>query len=121
MIDLSLKSKSKGLDYLYNNDYFILDLQDKEVVKATYKETVAFRKVKDSRAIGRDKYKDVVVSTCFFCEEVAPKVDGKPVLFETIVFQGDIDRYIERFTSYNDAVQGHARILELVKKAYKKG
>lgn len=34
---------------------------------------------------------------------------GPPVLWETMIFGGDHDEYQERYTSYEDAVEGHAR------------
>lgn len=69
----------------------------------------------DDRIIAQDKVGNVLVSTVFlgidhnFCNE------GAPVLFETMVFGGPLDSEMERYCTRQEAEQGHARMLELVK------
>ena len=41
--------------------------------------------------------------------------EGKPVLFETMVFGGAHDQYQLRYTSMKDALDGHAETVKLVK------
>ena len=40
---------------------------------------------------------------------------GKPVLWETMIFNGPHDQYQERYSSVEDAKEGHLRALELAK------
>jgi hypothetical protein len=42
--------------------------------------------------------------------------DGSPVLFETMVFGGEHDEYQERYHTYDEAEEGHKRIVEMVDK-----
>lgn len=43
--------------------------------------------------------------------------DGPPILWETMVFGGDMDGYQERYTSHEDAVAGHDETVKLVLEA----
>jgi len=42
--------------------------------------------------------------------------DGTPILFETMVFGGEYDEYQERYYTYDEAEEGHKRIVEMVDK-----
>jgi len=41
--------------------------------------------------------------------------DGPPILWETLVFGGPLDGEMDRYSSYDDAVRGHAAMLARVK------
>ena len=41
--------------------------------------------------------------------------DGPPLLFETMIFGGTYDEYQERYTTWDDAVDGHKYAVELAK------
>jgi hypothetical protein len=41
--------------------------------------------------------------------------DGPPLLFETMVFGGPLDDEMERYTTWDEAEQGHARMVERVR------
>lgn len=42
--------------------------------------------------------------------------DGPPLLFETMVFGGTLDGEMERYTTWGEAQQGHARMVERLRK-----
>lgn len=42
---------------------------------------------------------------------------GLPILFETMVFGGKLDENQWRYSTYQEAVEGHARVLREVKEA----
>lgn len=46
---------------------------------------------------------------------------AKPLLFETMIFDGDswMDEYCERYSSWDEAVEGHKKACELVKHGLK--
>lgn len=46
--------------------------------------------------------------------------EGLPVLWETIIFEGEHDQYQERYTSLADAKAGHQKAIELVQSSFKK-
>jgi len=64
----------------------------------------------EKRQIARDERGGVTVSTVFLCfdHNFGP---GPPVLFETMVFGGEHDGEMERYTTYADALVGHDEML----------
>ena len=40
---------------------------------------------------------------------------GSPLLFETMIFGGDMDGYQERYSTWDEAVNGHAKVVDKVK------
>lgn len=58
---------------------------------------------------------DVHVSTVFLCLDNQLYIDGEPLLFETMVFNGEHDRYQKKYSTYEAAERGHAVIVEMVK------
>ena len=46
--------------------------------------------------------------------------EGKPLLFETMIFDGKHDEYQERYSTKEEALAGHAKAVELVKMEVKK-
>jgi hypothetical protein len=70
-----------------------------------------------NRAVGMDIIGDARVSTVFLGVDHSFGGDGSPpVLWETMIFGGEHDGYQERYTSAADAINGHRRAMELVKK-----
>jgi len=55
---------------------------------------------------------DILVSTVFLSLDHSPASD-EPILFETMIFGGDHDGYQKRYSTYNEAVQGHDEICKL--------
>lgn len=41
--------------------------------------------------------------------------DGPPLLFETMVFGGDLDEEMDRYSTWEDAEHGHAAMVERVR------
>lgn len=64
------------------------------------------------RHVGHDMRNGIRVSTVFLGLDhgFGP---GAPVLWETMIFGGPHDEYQERYTSYDDALAGHARAVAL--------
>ena len=60
---------------------------------------------------------DVNVSTVFLMIDHGYGVrdESKPVVFETMVFGGELDQDGERYTSYEDAMAGHKRWVHKVR------
>lgn len=78
---------------------------------ATWFETSA-----QERVVARDEVrKDVSVSTVFLGIDHSFTAGDAPVLWETMVFGGTYDELQRRYTSREDAVNGHAEILRRVR------
>jgi hypothetical protein len=64
------------------------------------------------RAIGRDVRNDVMVSTVFL--GLDHSFGGSvPLLFETMIFGGEHDQHLERYSTLNEAKEGHARAVAM--------
>lgn len=70
---------------------------------------------KADRHVGNDTIGDIVISTVFLGIDHNHGNDGKPILFETMIFGGEHDEYQERYTDVKSAKIGHRKALELVK------
>ena len=66
-----------------------------------------------NRSIGKDQFGDVTVSTVFLGMNHTYG-EGKPLLFETMIFGGEHDDYQERYSTYDEALVGHQRAIQLV-------
>lgn len=70
----------------------------------------------DKRRIARTKVsEDVEVSTVFLGLDHSFLPGATPILFETLVFGGERDGEMERYCTLEDAMQGHERMLALVR------
>ena len=64
--------------------------------------------------VAKDEEGEVMVSTVFshgICHRWGD--EGDPVLWETMIFGGEHDQYQERYTSYEDALEGHKAAVKL--------
>ena len=68
----------------------------------------------EERHIGNDRIGDVYVSTVWIGIN-HQWGDGPPLIFETMIFGGEHDQYQERYSTEEEAVEGHAKALELVR------
>ena len=64
-----------------------------------------------SRAVGDDHVGAVRVSTVFLGVDHNFFGNGPPLLFETMVFGGPLDREQERCATWDEAVSQHAKML----------
>jgi hypothetical protein len=70
---------------------------------------------RDERMVARSVVGEVLVSTVFLGFNHNFKEGGKPILWETKVFGGDLDGDGERYSSKFDAEEGHERMVEHVR------
>jgi hypothetical protein len=56
----------------------------------------------------------VVVSTVFLGIDHSHELGSKPVLFETMVFEGEFDGEMERYCTWDEAKAGHEKMAEKV-------
>lgn len=59
------------------------------------------------------------VSTVFLGLDHSFKDDAEPVLFETMIFGGDLDQYQWRYSTWEEDEAGHARALKLIEREKK--
>jgi len=62
---------------------------------------------------------DVEVSTVFLGMDHGFDKNDKPILFETMVFGGELDEYMYRYSSWEDAENGHYEVVKRIKRTLK--
>jgi hypothetical protein len=73
-----------------------------------------FDETPGGRAVGKDTIGDVFVSTVFLGMDHGYG-EGPPILFETMVFRGEMDQYQWRYATWAEAEAGHARVVAAVR------
>lgn len=92
-------------------------LEGKAYVSCTPEEAEELLRNPIGRIIDRtDIVDDIYVSTVFMAIDHSREDEGPPVLFETMVFGGELDGMMNRYTSYEAAEDGHQEIVTKVKK-----
>lgn len=64
------------------------------------------------RLIARDGQNGVLVSTVFLGINHQFNLDLPPLVFETMIFGGLLDSYQERYSTYDEALKGHQKVVE---------
>lgn len=103
--------------------WYILDNNHNPVCKpvleaAKWMEDNLHRKVVKQDRFEDENGEEIFVSTVFLAlDHSFPwNEDKEPILWETMIFGGEHDQYQERYTSYKDALEGHEKALNLVKR-----
>ena len=66
------------------------------------------------RTVARTKIGVVKISTVFLGLDHQFS-GGKPLLFETLVFGGELDGEMDRYSTWDEALNGHEKMVERVK------
>lgn len=77
----------------------------------------------DKRVVRKTNVKGVEVSTVFLGidHSFSNRPDAKPVLWETMVFGGELDQEQDRYDSYASAIEGHEAMVARVETGGPKG
>jgi hypothetical protein len=95
--------------------WYTLDENNKPIASSSIIEASEWMENNPERkAVKQDKIGDVFISTVFLGLNHAWNSDI-PVLWETMIFGGEHDQYQNRYTSYEDALEGHKKALDLIK------
>ena len=99
--------------------WYILHENNKPVKSASIIEVAEWLKENPERkAVKQEHIGDIFISTVFLgLDHAMPWDDDKtPILWETMIFGGEHDQYQDRYTSHEDALEGHQTALNLVNK-----
>ncbi|MDO9000977.1 MAG: hypothetical protein Q7W45_14515 [Bacteroidota bacterium] len=75
----------------------------------------------DGRLVALDKIMvedyaiTITVSTVFLVLDHNHSPKGKPVLFESMIFKGELNQSLNRYRTWKEAEEGHKKMVELVK------
>lgn len=92
--------------------YYIL--KGRKVIPASLMEWAILMKDDDMRQIALTTLGEVKISTVFLGLD-HQFGDGPPILFETMVFGGRQDEYQRRYSTYDEAEQGHKGTINMLK------
>lgn len=95
--------------------WYILDNNNKPIPKPVLEAAQWLEDNDHRRTVKRDEIGDILVSTVFLGLDHAWDSDT-PVLWETMIFGGEHNQYQERYTSHEDALEGHELALTLITK-----
>ena len=79
------------------------------------KECLEFEK---NRVVAKEYVGEILVSTVLLGIDYSYN-SGPPIIFETCVFGGELDSYLERYHTKEKALEGHKAIVERVKASIK--
>lgn len=88
-------------------------LKGKEVVACELDQWVEMFS-KGNRILRQDRHYGILISTVFLGIDHSFHKEGPPVVFETMIFGGRYSDYQERYTTWDEAMEGHWRALTLV-------
>ena len=71
---------------------------------------------KADRHIAKTKISNVITISTIFLGLDHSFGEGEPILFETVVFGGKFDGEMERYSTWEQAKEGHKKIVKKVKK-----
>lgn len=96
--------------------YYRLD-ENHNPVSCTLQEWGAlYETMQDKRRVARYEVEGCTVSTVFLGLDHGWG-EGPPILFETMVFGGALDREMERYSTWDEAIEGHDRMVRRVEEA----
>lgn len=96
--------------------WYILDKNNKPVKATSIIEAARWLdKNPERKAVKQENIGDIFISTVFLGLDHAWN-SHIPVLWETMIFGGEHDQYQERYTSHEDALEGHKKALTLITK-----
>lgn len=93
--------------------YYILDEKKNVVPTDDLNEWGIFFESSD-RIVAQDTINDILVSTVFIGLDHGFN-SQRPVVFETMIFGGEFDQHQERYCTWNEALSGHIRCVEMIK------
>jgi len=96
--------------------WYTLDNNNKPIAAASITEAAKWLDENLERKVVKQDYVgDIWISTVFLGLDHAWPKGNTPVLWETMIFGGEHDQYQDRYTSHEDALEGHEVAVELVK------
>ena len=70
----------------------------------------------NDRSVKKTKIAGTDISTAFLGVDHNFSGEGSPILFETMILGGPYNQYCWRYSTWDEAIEGHNRVIELVSK-----
>lgn len=94
------------------SEYFVL--KDREVVPSDVMTWAKFFEDFDNRVVAKTKVGDDVEVSTVFLGSNHRFGEGPPLVFETMVFGGELDEEMMRYSTYDEAEAGHKAMVARV-------
>lgn len=98
---------------------YILD-ENKNPIPVTIHEWAIFFKNFEARIVKQEDIGDMQVSTVFLGIDHGFGLNKRPILFETMIFGGELDQEEWRYCTWDEAIKGHDEAVRLVKESQNK-
>lgn len=97
--------------------YYGLD-KYKNVIEISQDDSLSYFK-DDKRRVADNTIECIThyrVSTVFLVSDHSHSIGGRPILFETMIFDSNgSDMYCQRYSTWDEAVEGHKKAIEIAK------
>ncbi len=97
-----------------SSDNYILE-GHKAVLCNNLREWAKWNETANRRVVKTQISKDVTVSTIFLGLDYSFSDNGEPLIFETMVFGGEHDGQMERYTTWEQSEKGHQKWVDKIK------
>lgn len=97
------------------DDLYILDENQQPIAPTTLEQWSKWRKDDNNLQVDLSIFYWGKVSTIFLGKDYSNFPNQKPQLFETMVFGGEHNGQFRRYSTWEQAVQGHKEVCMLVK------
>jgi len=101
--------------------YYILNENNEPVPEKDFRKWSAWFHNIDNRRVARDKIKheafgvEIEISTVFLGLDHSYSRTGDPVLFETIIFNGEENVSMDRYCTWKEAEKGHQEMVSIAR------
>jgi hypothetical protein len=86
-------------------------LEGREIVPVEFLEWAEwFETNREARQLARDAREGVEVSTVFLGLDHSFSQEGPPIVFESMIFGGELDGEMQRYATYDEALAGHREL-----------
>jgi hypothetical protein len=100
--------------YILNKDHTITQVDTNQYLEWSKEHRLGTLKNPGSKVVGsyQSPKNDYRISTVFLGLDHSFSEDEEPLLFETLVFDGELEGEMERYSTWDEAVEGHAKMIK---------
>jgi len=93
---------------------YILEGKKPVLIESTLDWAVWYEESDEKRIVARDEIEEVSVSTVFLGVDYNNSGEGPTILFETAIFKGKHDHFCRRYSTWEEAEEGHRKAVKMV-------
>lgn len=101
--------------FMLDENHKLIPIDDSNMIE--WMKWARWFEIEENRRVAQDYVNEIHISTIFLGFDHNFFSHGPAILFETMVFNGEYDRYQERYSTWDEAVEGHKVTLEKVRQS----